>query len=757
MGKESNLKMELQGGSDDFKKAVSRRTKKPLSLSTASQPQPKEGVNVGAEKGNTKGTVAGSSSDAYEVVYVKDNVSVHPTQYASERISGRLRLIKQGSSLFMTWIPYNRARFTEENTEFATPSNGSMRTMAGKSLAGKPFDKDRNLYTIRAVSLSEMRSIRRHTPPLGWQYVIIVLTNGLAFPPLYFHNGGVREFLATLKEHALLVRSADDANVYLINDTQDPLQKSLTSLELTEVVPVSASATQKRKEESRPLIPDSEESGSGEAHPNQIGQTESPPRKPRDATHDFSINVLEKFSMVTKFARDTTAHLMGSLENLGAEQSHRTRYQKENFDLSMDTLPSNVEESLQGAPSTSIACDDSLQKHGGEGKFSDGLASTNVGTFELVDGAQVYSSSTSSLSFGVIDNSMPLPNDSPALVWGRARPPPLGSEEWATFLDADGRVVDFKALKKRIFYGGIEPSLRREVWKFLLEHYQFDSTYKERKGLTTQKKEAYITLKAQWQTISDDQAKRFAKFRERKSRVEKDVVRTDRSLPFYADDENPNITLLRDILITYSFYNFDLGYCQGMSDLLSPILYVMKDEAESFWCFAALMERLAPNFHRDQNGMHSQLQALLKLVQLLDTPLHDYFKQADCLNYFFCFRWILIQFKREFDYDNVMRLWEVLWTHHLSEHFHMYMCVAILKRYRRKIMDEQMEFDTLLKFINELSGHIDLESTLRDAEALCLFAGERGAACIPAGTPPAIATFENKGIELYQDSESTSY
>ncbi|MCL7037927.1 hypothetical protein MKW94_009337, partial [Papaver nudicaule] len=83
-----------------------------------------------------------------------------------------------------------------------------------------------------------------------------------------------------------------------------------------------------------------------------------------------------------------------------------------------------------------------------------------------------------------------------------------------------------------------------------------------------------------------------------------------------------------------------------MSDLLSPILFVMKDEQESFWCFAALMERLGPNFNRDQAGMHSQLFALSKLVELLDSPLHNYFKQNDCLNYFFCFRWVLIQFKR---------------------------------------------------------------------------------------------------------------
>lgn len=39
-------------------------------------------------------------------------------------------------------------------------------------------------------------------------------------------------------------------------------------------------------------------------------------------------------------------------------------------------------------------------------------------------------------------------------------------------------------------------------------------------------------------------------------------VRTDRTIPFYEGDDNPNVDLLRDILVTYSFYNFDLGYCQ---------------------------------------------------------------------------------------------------------------------------------------------------------------------------------------------------
>ena len=36
-----------------------------------------------------------------------------------------------------------------------------------------------------------------------------------------------------------------------------------------------------------------------------------------------------------------------------------------------------------------------------------------------------------------------------------------------------------------------------------------------------------------------------------------------------------------------------------MSDLAAPLLAVLQDEADAFWCFAALMERLQSNFDTD--------------------------------------------------------------------------------------------------------------------------------------------------------------
>ena len=67
-----------------------------------------------------------------------------------------------------------------------------------------------------------------------------------------------------------------------------------------------------------------------------------------------------------------------------------------------------------------------------------------------------------------------------------------------------------------------------------------------------------------------------------------------------------------------------LGYVQGMNDLLSPILIVMENEVDAFWCFAGLMERMQQNFHMDQSHIKRQLGNLHTLLQYIDADLANY-------------------------------------------------------------------------------------------------------------------------------------
>jgi Rab-GTPase-TBC domain len=44
--------------------------------------------------------------------------------------------------------------------------------------------------------------------------------------------------------------------------------------------------------------------------------------------------------------------------------------------------------------------------------------------------------------------------------------------------------------------------------------------------------------------------------------VEKDVVRTDREHPLFADAEAPALGVMHRVLLSYVMYNQDLGYSQ---------------------------------------------------------------------------------------------------------------------------------------------------------------------------------------------------
>jgi TBC1 domain family member 15 len=215
--------------------------------------------------------------------------------------------------------------------------------------------------------------------------------------------------------------------------------------------------------------------------------------------------------------------------------------------------------------------------------------------------------------------------------------------------------------------------------------------------------------------------------------VEKDVHRTDRHIPLFAGEDIPhpdpdspfaesgtNVHLeqMKDMLLTYNEYNRDLGYVQGMSDLLAPIYAVEQDDAVAFWGFVGFMERMERNFLRDQSGMRLQLMTLDQLCQLLDPKLYEHLQKLDSTNFFFFFRMLLVWFKREFEFTDILRLWEGLWTDYLSSNFHLFIAMAILDKHREVIIDHLKGFDEVLKYVNELSGTIDLPSTMVRAESL---------------------------------------
>lgn len=57
-------------------------------------------------------------------------------------------------------------------------------------------------------------------------------------------------------------------------------------------------------------------------------------------------------------------------------------------------------------------------------------------------------------------------------------------------------------------------------------------------------------------------------------RIEKDVNRCDRNYYYFSNENVANLDKLRNIICTYVWEHLEVGYMQGMCDLLAPILVI---------------------------------------------------------------------------------------------------------------------------------------------------------------------------------------
>ena len=121
----------------------------------------------------------------------------------------------------------------------------------------------------------------------------------------------------------------------------------------------------------------------------------------------------------------------------------------------------------------------------------------------------------------------------------------------STFVD-DGKIADLEKLKSQVFERGLEnDEVRNEVWPYLLNLRDAGMNHKEYQEYKARLTKEYKTLKTQWMTISSDQEKRWSEYNQKKSLIQKDLIRTDRNVPEFEDPDSPEMIKLNSVLMTY--------------------------------------------------------------------------------------------------------------------------------------------------------------------------------------------------------------
>ncbi|XP_024949522.1 rab GTPase-activating protein 22-like isoform X1 [Citrus sinensis] len=297
----------------------------------------------------------------------------------------------------------------------------------------------------------------------------------------------------------------------------------------------------------------------------------------------------------------------------------------------------------------------------------------------------------------------------------------LSARKWQAAFTPEGQLDIGKTLS-RIHRGGIHPSIRGEVWEFLLGCCEPKSTFDEREEIRQRRRLQYSAWKEECHQIfpvvgsgkfitapvvtEDGQPiqdplvlqetnsgisassskmvkellshgpldKKVIQWMLTLHQIGLDVIRTDRTLVFYEKQEN--LSKLWDILAVYAWVDRDVGYCQGMSDLCSPMIILLENEADAFWCFERLMRRLRGNFRCTESsvGVEAQLSNLASITQK-ETRNYVllYTETLGGGDYLFAFRMLMVLFRREFSFCDSLYLWEMMWALEYDPHlFYLY-------------------------------------------------------------------------------------
>ncbi|KAK4149887.1 rab-GTPase-TBC domain-containing protein [Chaetomidium leptoderma] len=206
--------------------------------------------------------------------------------------------------------------------------------------------------------------------------------------------------------------------------------------------------------------------------------------------------------------------------------------------------------------------------------------------------------------------------------------------------------------------------------------------------------------------------------------------------PFYHEERIQAMIL--DILFLYCKLNPGVGgYRQGMHELLAPIVWVVAQDAvdletvatddpadalifemldssfiehDAFALFSNIMES-ASTFYEVEGGTNLEAQQRNTIVERskyihevalikIDEELANHLRNIEVLPQIFLIRWIRLLFGREFEFEQLLTLWDTIFAYDPTLELIDLMCVAMLLRIRWTLLeaDYSVALQLMLKY-----------------------------------------------------------
>ncbi|KAI9092857.1 rab-GTPase-TBC domain-containing protein [Phlyctochytrium arcticum] len=191
--------------------------------------------------------------------------------------------------------------------------------------------------------------------------------------------------------------------------------------------------------------------------------------------------------------------------------------------------------------------------------------------------------------------------------------------------------------------------------------------------------------------------------------IRRDIPRTFPRVEMFREEGGEGQAKLFRVLKAYSTYDSDVGYCQGLSFVVGPLLMQNMSEIEAFAVLVRLLEEksvqhqhnrvyaLRTLFSPNMEGLHQLLFQHSELVRDHLPQLFAHFQAHGITATMYASQWFLTLFTYHFPLPLVFRLFDILFAEGARTTL-LAVSLAILKRNEARLLQEE-EFEGILEVL----------------------------------------------------------
>ncbi|KAF9393088.1 GTPase-activating protein [Podila verticillata] len=191
----------------------------------------------------------------------------------------------------------------------------------------------------------------------------------------------------------------------------------------------------------------------------------------------------------------------------------------------------------------------------------------------------------------------------------------------------------------------------------------------------------------------------YAELLKTESSHEKQILR-DMSRTFpnhdYFQEESTGQEHLFNVVKAYSLYDPEVGYCQGLSFVVGPLLLNMPDE-EAFCVLVRMMGsyEMRGHYTPEMNMLQLRLYQYEQLMEEQVPIIHKHFQNQGIRSTMYASQWFMTLFAYKFPLELVFRVYDIIFVEGIDSLLRF--AIALLKANHDKILNH--DFETLIEYL----------------------------------------------------------